>query len=111
MLIGIDLKGEALTAALDACLCTEAELAALAAGKQFDDPFAEWPMVEQFLDSGDEDEEEAGEGEEEGPEEVELDDGNKAGSKEQQGEERSAPATSEPAAKRARRAAKNAKEA
>ena len=92
VLIGIELKGEALTTALDACLCSDAELAA---EEQLDDPFAEWPMVGQFLDSADEEEEEE---EEEEADEVEVGSGDKAGSKEQQGRARA-----ERAAKRARR--------
>lgn len=93
VLIGIDLKGEALTTALDACLCSSAELAAVAAEEQLEDPFAEWPMVGQFLDSGDEEEDEEGA-------EVELDNNrDMAGNKELQGEARA-----ERAAKRARRA-------
>ncbi|KAL4436621.1 hypothetical protein ABPG75_003760 [Micractinium tetrahymenae] len=57
VLIGIQLNGKALHAALDACLATDAEMAAAAAG-QLPDPFNEWPTLEQILDAGDDDEEE-----------------------------------------------------
>ena len=95
MLIGIDLRGKELTSVLDTCLCSDVELAALAAGLQLEDPFAEWPLVEQFLDSGDEEEDE-----EVDEEEAEEDNGGKASGKKQQGQARSPPATSQPAAKR-----------
>lgn len=57
VLIGVRINGEALTAALDACLCTEAEMEAAAAG-QLADPFLQWPSLQQILDAGDDDEEE-----------------------------------------------------
>ena len=57
VLIGVRLNGKALTAALDACLCSEAEMAAAAAG-QLADPFLEWPSLQQILDAGDDEEEE-----------------------------------------------------
>lgn len=62
VLIGIRINGKALHAALDACLCTDDEMAAAAAG-QLADPFNEWPTLQQILDAGeDDDDEEDGEG-------------------------------------------------
>ncbi|PRW34073.1 cobalamin synthesis P47K [Chlorella sorokiniana] len=56
VLIGVRLNGKALTAALDACLCSEAEMAAAAAAGQLADPFLEWPSLQQILDAGDDEE-------------------------------------------------------
>lgn len=56
VLIGIQLDSQALHAALDGCLASDAELAAAAAGR-LPDPFNEWPTLEQILDAGDDDEE------------------------------------------------------
>ena len=65
MLIGVRLNGKALCAALDACLCTDAEAAAAAAGR-LDDPFLQWPSLQQILDAGDEEEEEGNDDGDEG---------------------------------------------
>ncbi|KAI3426100.1 hypothetical protein D9Q98_008068 [Chlorella vulgaris] len=71
VLMGLGLQCGALTAALDACLCSDAEMAAAAAG-QLVDPFAAWPSLEEMLvqgDGGEEGDEVEEEGEEEGQEE------------------------------------------
>ena len=46
--IGIDMNQKALTLALDACLLRNGE-------EIGEDPFAEWPLLEQILDGGDDD--------------------------------------------------------
>lgn len=56
VLIGIKLDSKALHTALDACLCSDQELAAGALA----DPFAEWPTLQQILDGGEEEEGEEG---------------------------------------------------
>lgn len=68
VLIGVRLNAKALSAALDGCLCTEAEMAAAEEGR-LDDPFLEWPSLEQILDAGEEDEDEDEEDEEAGSDE------------------------------------------
>lgn len=53
--IGIDMKREALCAALGKCLLTDAEEQQHARQQlPCADPFADWPSLEQILDGGDE---------------------------------------------------------
>jgi hypothetical protein len=53
--IGIDMKREALCAALGKCLLTDAEEQQHAQQQlPCADPFADWPSLEQILDGGDE---------------------------------------------------------
>jgi hypothetical protein len=70
--IGVRIDAPALTVALDACLCTPAELTAGGKLLARSDPFSRWPEVEEMLggspEDGDEDE-----GEEEEDEEDEED--------------------------------------
>lgn len=88
VLIGVRLNGKAVTAALDACLCSEAEMEASAAG-QLADPFLEWPSLQQILDAGDEDEDEDEEEGEDG--EVDTERASRLSTVEE-GEEEAAPA-------------------
>lgn len=59
--IGIDMQQEAISAALDGCAMSEAELARVGQ-TLLRDPFAVWPTLAQILDAGDDDED--GEGDE-----------------------------------------------
>jgi hypothetical protein len=62
--IGIDMQREALWAALDACLMSEAEMAQ-PARQPLADPFARWPSLQQILDAGNDEESYDGEEEDE----------------------------------------------